>query len=112
MNVISRVDALIKGLTHFYTGKACRNGHDSGRYTNSGICVTCHNERVKAYNDKFRRPLIRATQAPSNSPRVCRLEVQIPINATSAQREAFGDYVQDLCVQAFFEPLGLRLGPK
>jgi hypothetical protein len=70
------------------------------------------NDRVKAYNDQFRKPILRTTRAPSNSPRVCKFEIQVPLDANAEQRATFAAWVQQQCVPAFFEPLGLRLGPK
>ena len=40
-------EALDLGLTRFYTGKKCIHGHDSERYTLSGECVKCNNERAR-----------------------------------------------------------------
>jgi hypothetical protein len=44
MKVISRQEALARGLTHFYTGKPCIRGHDAKRYASNKRCVTCANE--------------------------------------------------------------------
>lgn len=37
----SRVIAMRAGLSHYYTGKPCLNGHLSDRHTTSGQCVEC-----------------------------------------------------------------------
>lgn len=47
MKRITQREAIEQGLTRFYTGKACKHGHDSERYTISGECVTCNNERSR-----------------------------------------------------------------
>ncbi|EMR19928.1 conserved hypothetical protein [Klebsiella pneumoniae] len=47
MKRITQREAIEQGLTRFYTGKACKHGHDSERYTISGECVTCNNERAR-----------------------------------------------------------------
>lgn len=41
MDIIHRPEARAKGLKTYYTGKICRNGHDSYRYTQSGTCAQC-----------------------------------------------------------------------
>ena len=47
MKRITQREALDLGLTRFYTGKQCIHGHDSERYTLSGECVQCNNERAR-----------------------------------------------------------------
>lgn len=32
----------MKGLSRFYTGRACRSGHFSERYVSNGQCVACN----------------------------------------------------------------------
>ncbi len=39
--IISRVQARKKGLTKYYTGKQCQNGHKAQRYVSTNLCVTC-----------------------------------------------------------------------
>ena len=41
MDIISKKDAVAKGLATFYTGKVCKRGHDSYRYVKNGACSTC-----------------------------------------------------------------------
>lgn len=43
--VISRKEARRQGLTKYFTGKRCKNGHISQRYTKSGICCACQGLR-------------------------------------------------------------------
>lgn len=47
MKRIKQREALELGLTRFYTGKKCIHGHDSQRYTISGECVQCNNDRAR-----------------------------------------------------------------
>ena len=42
--VITRKEARELGLAHYYTGKACKRGHVSERYTTGG-CIVCAKER-------------------------------------------------------------------
>ena len=41
MDIISRKDALAKGLPHFFTGKPCCRGHLELRLVNNKQCVAC-----------------------------------------------------------------------
>ena len=41
------------GLTKFYTGQHCPNGHDSPRYETNGMCVECR--LVKHHASSYRR---------------------------------------------------------
>ena len=43
--IISRQEALAKGLTHYFTGKACKNAHSSKRLVFSRHCVDCQKAR-------------------------------------------------------------------
>lgn len=36
----------------YYTGKPCRNGHDSPRYIATGLCVECKRGKTKRHYDK------------------------------------------------------------
>lgn len=47
MKRITQREALDLGLTRFYPGKQCIHGHDCERYTLSGECVKCNNERAR-----------------------------------------------------------------
>ena len=47
MKRITQREALELGLTRFSTGKKCIHGHDSQRYTISGECVQCNNDRAR-----------------------------------------------------------------
>lgn len=47
MDIIYLKDAKEKGLTYYYTGKKCKNGHDSIRLVKGGACRECKNEMAK-----------------------------------------------------------------
>lgn len=51
--IITRRDAFAQGLTHYYTGKPCSNGHDSLRYTKNYNCVACDKEQCKLRNERL-----------------------------------------------------------
>lgn len=41
MEILSRPEARQRGLKTYFTGKPCKNGHNSYRYTQSGTCAQC-----------------------------------------------------------------------
>lgn len=41
MDIITRQQAVIQGLTKYFTGEPCKNGHLTYRYTHSCTCVDC-----------------------------------------------------------------------
>jgi len=51
MELISRKEAIKKGLIKFFTGKKCKNGHISEQYTKSWKCVECQKEKAKKYRE-------------------------------------------------------------
>jgi hypothetical protein len=54
--IISQADARMAGLTKFYTGKPCKYGHMVERYTSTGACLSCHNERARGTHVLVRTP--------------------------------------------------------
>ena len=62
MEIISREDAARKGLRFYFTGRSCRKGHRSLRYTLNGQCKQCAREfhaknylRIKGIVEEARR---------------------------------------------------------
>jgi hypothetical protein len=53
----SRKAAAEAGEEKYSTGKPCKHGHMSPRYTKTGICVQCATERSRAYNDQIKATL-------------------------------------------------------
>lgn len=49
--IISRTEALSQGLTFYYTGKKCKAGHVSLRYTSNWDCLECATFREKLRRD-------------------------------------------------------------
>lgn len=39
--ITTRIEALQMGVTRYFTGKPCKRGHISNRYTQNGGCVEC-----------------------------------------------------------------------
>ena len=56
--LVSRIDAISAGLITYFTGKACKRGHISERYTQNSTCVMCVREAT--YADRKRIKEIRA----------------------------------------------------
>ena len=54
MNKLTRAEAQAAGLTRYYTGHVCPNGHRAERYTSSGSCVRCADLAGEARRDKYR----------------------------------------------------------
>jgi hypothetical protein len=44
---ITAKEAKELGVPRFFTGRPCKRGHVAERYTNSGHCIACDNERVR-----------------------------------------------------------------
>jgi hypothetical protein len=47
--IISKKEAIERGLPRFFTGKPCKRGHLSERWTNDPHCVEC--TRIRVYTD-------------------------------------------------------------
>jgi hypothetical protein len=41
MKIVTRQDALTHGLSRYFTGKPCKHGHLSERWTLNGACAEC-----------------------------------------------------------------------
>jgi len=41
MEIITRQEAMAKGLPHYFTGKPCKHGHIDKRHTKRKVCATC-----------------------------------------------------------------------
>jgi hypothetical protein len=57
MKTITRSEAASQRLRKYFTGKKCRNGHISERYTLSGSCVSCTILRVNSVRAVYREAL-------------------------------------------------------
>jgi hypothetical protein len=45
MNVVTRAQAQAQGLTRYFTGKPCKNGHLAEKYTSNRLCLGCLADR-------------------------------------------------------------------
>ena len=50
MDITTQKVAKQAGHPHYFTGKPCKRGHVSPRYTHNGTCTTCHLEHSRAYS--------------------------------------------------------------
>ncbi len=70
--ITTREEAKAKGLKHYFTGKPCKHGHVSRRFTSNGICTSCNLEshmRFATKNpDKIKA--IKATHYAANKDKI------------------------------------------
>lgn len=57
MEIISKHEAITRGLSKYFTGEPCRNGHIAERYVNGGACQLCVNPAVRRPADPERLEL-------------------------------------------------------
>jgi hypothetical protein len=62
--IIARKDAKACGLTRYYTGLPCPNGHVAERFVSGWTCTACVVPKTKVYNHKAfaKDPLIFARE--------------------------------------------------
>lgn len=48
--LVTRKQALAEGLMYYFTGKPCKHGHISRRFTNGRQCAECNNARHRLEN--------------------------------------------------------------
>ena len=53
--VISRAEALSRGLPRYFTGEPCRAGHVAERHTSSANCVECARLLRDRHLEEYRR---------------------------------------------------------
>ncbi len=52
MEAKTRAEGKQYSLAHYFTGKPCKRGHISKRYTGTGICIACCTENNKSWTTK------------------------------------------------------------
>lgn len=57
MELIDRKTAIALGMTTYFTGKECKNGHISTRKVGNGVCSTCAVGYTKAWRDNGSQPI-------------------------------------------------------
>jgi hypothetical protein len=56
LKLVSRKVAQSRGLSRYFSGILCRNGHNCERYTSSGGCVLCTTNAIRANGHVNVRP--------------------------------------------------------
>jgi hypothetical protein len=54
MKIVTRQEALLKGLPKYFTGSPCKRGHTATRWTLTSNCDDCVRESNKRTRDAFR----------------------------------------------------------
>lgn len=89
MQVISRSEAKAAGLNRYFTGKACKHGHSTERFTNDGKCRECSRidpareksrEKEKIAN-KEKRKIAKLSRPPKNIKTKEQLSIEAVIRA-------------------------------
>lgn len=57
--ILRRQDAQALGLSKYFTGKACANGHRAERYTSSGQCVECAKSAARITHNRTWRLVLK-----------------------------------------------------
>lgn len=63
METSTRKEAFLKGEKMFYTGRQCKEGHLSPRYTSTGSCVACLRQFSKGHRQAVAGTVLLAAQA-------------------------------------------------
>lgn len=67
--IITRKEAKQRGLKHYYSGKACPQGHVDFRYTASGRCAQCCRDWAgKAHFDNHEKRILQMKEWRANNP--------------------------------------------
>lgn len=61
-DLITRKDALHKGLVKYFTGRPCKHGHLCERYVDSGVCKECLYRTAYAYHKTHLKEKAKATK--------------------------------------------------
>lgn len=53
-DIVTRKQAIERGLLRYFTGEACKRGHVGERYTLNAACVECNAEAQQRHRDQLR----------------------------------------------------------
>lgn len=84
--IVTRKDAMARGLKRYFTGKPCKHGHVDERKTSGGSCVTCVRESMRK---RRKNPNLKAREAAYTRSRMMDPGVR------QRQREYMRDYKKD-----------------
>lgn len=62
MEIIKKNCAKEQGLTYYFTGKSCKNGHVNKRFVCSGVCYSCHQRDWKKQYQKDPSKVLRKSK--------------------------------------------------
>lgn len=68
MEIIARRDARSQGLLRYFTGRPCEAGHLVERFTSSGGCTVCANDRRRTDESRARRTAARHKRIAQSPP--------------------------------------------
>jgi 5-methylcytosine-specific restriction endonuclease McrA len=75
--IVTRPEAVARGLTHYFTGTACVAGHVSERRTNNAVCVECDQIRRERFGyGRTRRARLRGAGGTHTELDICTLFVE------------------------------------
>lgn len=74
MNILTRKDAMMSGMTQYFTGEPCVNGHISYRYVQSGTCAAC--VRAAASESRKEAPAFLAQRQADRAARLAASEAK------------------------------------
>ena len=98
MKIISRKEAIEQGLTRYFTGKPCPQGHVAERYTRKSGCVQCDSEGQK------HRILVKKGMAePKPKPVNLRKQATIGVNGIIL----LANPVQEVTLASVMSPVGV-----
>ena len=94
--IISRDVAAKDGKKRFYTGKPCKKGHDSERYTSTGGCIECLHPVINAaaeetYHNVYRVGLIFPVGTPPEAQALAAKLIQDTLLDTLAKIDTLRD---------------------
>lgn len=108
MNIISRAEAIARGLNKFFTGKPCKRGHISEKYVDNYGCVQCTAQRAVGYSKteagKERQRISNQKQATrsqlrwrqSDHGRIVRNAIKAKSRASKLQRTPFWSETKEI----------------
>ena len=56
--IMKRREAAEAGQKRYYTGRPCSKGHDSQRFTSTGVCIACASGYVREYNKRLTKTAV------------------------------------------------------
>lgn len=88
MEVLSRADALERGLREYFTGRPCRNGHVAPRHVVNRVCKECAVTHWREWYDRTAEPArkYRKRTAPPSAAQKC------PVARAERKRERMREW--------------------